>query len=629
MFVIDVIPLKRGVQIDTLSYYSATKYECGTVLTIPVRNQSFLGVVTRTEEVSGAKTALRAATFSLKKLPPQENVQSLSPAYIQTAEELSLYYASSVGAILYNLLPPDIRNGEIPLPHTHHVIPTETFTPEVLTAHSRERYLSYRSLVRETFAHSGSVVCVVPTSGEANELFKYLSPGIVDRTILLTSTMGKPHMRAAYEALDDFSKPKLIIATPSHSLLERHDITLVIMECARSPYYKELVRPYLDYREVHRVHAKHAGRRIIMADIVPRSEEEYMRRTDEYQTYGENPKRIETKAKLELVLMQEKLDGTTPFKLFSPKVIEAIKEVLKKRGHVFLFAARRGLSPVVACLDCGYIFRSEESGAPYSLIRTNKNGVEERWFVCPSSGERKRAQDTCDECGSWRLRERGIGIQYVHDELGKLLPKTAITLFDHTTASTHKKAMFLAHTFYNTKGSIMIGTTMALPYIHEPIDVSIVVNMDSLNATPTWRLQEENFALLLKLRELTKQTVYVQARTKERSLIDLAARGSIEQFYNEELELRKTFSYPPFATFVHLTWQGQKDVVEKMENLIKTVLAPYGISIYNSSFPPKGAVMQFGLIRLPPNKWPDQQLAATLRELPPSIRIVINPDRII
>ncbi len=61
-------------------------------------------------------------------------------------------------------------------------------------------------------------------------------------------------------------------------------------------------------------------------------------------------------------------------------------------------------------MDCAHIFRSPQSGAPYSLVRTYKGDTEERWFVCGASGERVRAADTCSQCGSWRLKERGIGV---------------------------------------------------------------------------------------------------------------------------------------------------------------------------------------------------------------------------
>jgi primosomal protein N' len=166
MYVITVVPLKRGITIDTLSYFGSEAYAPGTIVSIPVRNQQVLGLVTEATEVSAAKTALRAATFSLRKLPPQRGTSMLGTAYVQTAESLGKAYAAPLGTILYNLLPPEIRIGEIPIPHTHHVEHKVTESIEVLQAREDERHLVYRSLVRETFAHAGSILFVTPTSFE-------------------------------------------------------------------------------------------------------------------------------------------------------------------------------------------------------------------------------------------------------------------------------------------------------------------------------------------------------------------------------------------------------------------------------------------------------------------------------
>jgi primosomal protein N' len=111
-----------------------------------------------------------------------------------------------------------------------------------------------------------------------------------------------------------------------------------------------------------------------------------------------------------------------------------------QKGRVFLYAARQGLAPAIVCYDCGYLFRCPESGAPYSLMRTYEEDTERRWFISSTSGKRVRASDTCPDCGSWRLREQGYGVQQVLDEVQALFPNTPTTLFDSTTASTRRKA---------------------------------------------------------------------------------------------------------------------------------------------------------------------------------------------
>lgn len=629
MYVISVVPLKRGIGLDTLSYFGNEAYAKGTILSIPIRNSIVLGLVTDVKEVSTAKTALRAATFSLRKLPPQKNPTLLSDAYINTAHDLSNYYAAPLGTVLYNLLPPDVRSGDIPLPHTHHIAHTESHQPQILATPKRERFVAYRSLVRETFAHSGSVLCVVPSSVEADEIREALLQGIEDRIIMLTSAMTKTQLKKSYEALEDFSKTKLIIATPTHSLIERHDITHVIIEHARSPYFKEHTRPYIDYRDVLRTHSRYTGRKLIFGDMLVRTEEEVLRRNEIYSTFGDSRKRIDLQGELTVVEMAQAGQRDIPFAVFSNTVLEAIKETKKKKGRIFLFAARRGLAPVVSCMDCGYIFRSSESGSPYSLVRTMKNNVEERWFVCGTSGERIRAAETCPVCTSWKLKERGIGIQHVYDELHKIFPDTPTILFDHITARTYKKATFLRDSFYKEKGVILLGTHMALPYLVKNIDLAVVVNMDALLATPTWRLEEENLALLLNLREITAGTVFVQTRAPLTNVLRFAKQGAIEQFYTEELELRKAFNYPPYSTFVHFTWQGTPEVVQKLEATLKELFKDYELSVYQNPTSTSEQPIMYGLIRTKTNEWPDPKLVALMRQVSPVVRVVINPDKIV
>jgi primosomal protein N' len=629
MYVIEVIPLKRGSAIEKLSYFSSSIYPTGTIISIPFRSSTIQGMVVSGQEVSATKAALRAATFSLRKLPNQPDTVALSPEFIRTAEELALLYATHVNVVLYALLAPDIRSGDISLPHTPHIKVAERHIPEVFTASMIERYDVYRALVRETFAHSGSLLLVAPTSAEAAEAFARLSSGIEDRVVLLSSTITRSELKKQYVRLSDFTKPQLIIATLSHSIIERHDITTMILEHERSPHYRERTRPYLDYRDVLTTYAHHTGRRIILADLIPRSEEENARREEQYGTLGEPKKRIVLPGKLELVHMNDKPGVTSPFILFSPAVRAAIETTIKERGRTFLFTARRGLAPVVSCIDCGYIFRSEESSAPFSLIRTRKNDIEERWFVCPVSGHREPAADTCPTCGSWRLRERGIGIQFVHDELGKLFPHLPVILFDHMSASTYKKACFLRDKFYDTKGAVMLGTHMAIPYLTKPMTTSVVVNMDALLATPTWRQQEDTLAHLLQLREQTTGIVFIQTRTGDNDIIEHARQGSIEKFFDEELELRKTFNYPPYTYFIHLTWQGSEQVVKDIEQLVREILKTITVTYYSAPPSKKGTQIRYGLIRVSRIDWPSLSLVMLIRSLPNNVRVMLNPDRIV
>jgi primosomal protein N' (replication factor Y) len=370
---------------------------------------------------------------------------------------------------------------------------------------------------------------------------------------------------------------------------------------------------------------------LLLGDVLPRTETEAKRREEFYSTEGEQTKRIAFAAPLTIIEQKDIPTPGTPFSLFSKKLQESVSTTLSGRGRVFLYSARRGLAPVVSCIDCGHIFRCPNSGTPFSLIRTiNAKGEEERWFVSRVSGRRTRAADTCDNCGSWRLRERGIGIQSVYDDCLERFPGQEIILFDHITASTPKRAQALIEKFYAARGTMLIGTQMALPYLStRGVTLTAVTSLDAARATPTWRSDETHLRLLLNLRELSEKEVIVQTRTTPDALLKSAEAGTIESFYTEELALREALRYPPFYTFIVLSWQGTKTAIEKTEIEIKNRTSAYEGTFYSDPLSTSTKILRHALFRLPAKSPERLELITLLRHFPPYIKIEIDPNRIV
>lgn len=630
MEVVTVIPLCKGNQLENLTYYSSTHYPIGTIIEVPLRNSPVLGLVTNSVPASATKTALRRATFSLKRIPAQTATSTLPPTLLETAKQLAERYPYSVGGLLHKLLPKDVHEYK------------EVFTPSlpciknfkiaeitVLQALFEERIRVYRSKIREAFAHRGSVLIVVPTSSDVDNIYEHLKTGIEKRIVVLSNSQTKKQRDRAYQLFTDVSQAQLIIATPSHCFLERHDLTNIIIEQSNSQFYRMKTRPYLDMRDVLKVFSAVSDRQLLLGDIFPDTNDEQRRRDGIYSTEDEHPKRLVFPGNCKIIKQNDKPTSTTPFELYDKKVLEEIRQRTKKRERVFVYAARRGLAPVVACIDCGHIFRCKDSGAPYSLLLTrSKEGLEERWFVSSAGGKKIPAADTCTSCGSWRLRERGIGIQHMFSELKTHLD-TEVILFDHTTASTKQKAQQIMSNFFETKGAVLIGTAMALPFLDKSVHLSVVPSVDALRTIPTWRAEEEFFSTILRIREFTTSTCLIQTRTEIDTSLSYTKSGQVEKFYDEELELRQALSFPPYSTFVHLTITGSNDYVTENEAFLKEKLQKWNPQQYPSLQSTANKKVRHTLITIPASAWPDAALMSVLKELPPSIRIEINPNKIV
>lgn len=631
MFVIEVIPLIRGTKINSLSYFSSTGYPIGTFLTVKIRKKEYKAIVTELHNVSDAKSNLRSAAFTLQKLPPQKKPFTVPENVRKTAESLTKIYPSSVGAILFQLLPPEVRIGKYEYPTVSTFVHSEETIPRILTAPSKDRFIAYRSHIRSVLAKRGSVMFVAPTSTEVESAYELLAPGIEDRVVMFSPNQSERERARAYEAFEDTSIAKVVLATTSHAYLDRVDLLSIIIEGEASDYYSGRTRPYLDHRTALIEHAKTTGRSILLGDILPRSEVETKRREEIYSTEGEEVKRIAFASPLTIIQQSDTPSADTPFTLFSNALKTRITDTLEGRGRVFLYGARRGISPVVTCIDCGHIFRCPDSGTPYSLMRTtSKTGNEERWFVSTTSGKRLRAADTCPSCGSWRLRERGIGIQSVYDECTENFPDAKIILFDHLTASTKKRAHELIKSYYSERKTILVGTQMAIPHLFKDgVDFSAIISLDATRANPTWKTDENVLRLLLQLRELSQVGVLVQTRTPADHVLDCASAGTIESFYDEELALRQALKYPPFATFILLSWQGSPEAIEKVETEVKGRTKDFDGTYYSNPLSTDSKILRHCLFRLPIKDVKTTELINIIRTFPPYIKVEIDPNRIV
>jgi primosomal protein N' len=630
MFVIEVIPLIRGTKIDTLSYYSAIDYGVGAFLNVPIRGKNQRAIVVNTKSVSEQKTALKNATFTLRKLPEQSEGSKVPENIKLTANKLATIYPTSLGSILFQLLPPDVRLGNYQFPTVSTLTANEDSTPYILTAAIKERYVSYRSHIRSILARRGSVVFVVPTSADISYAVANLTTGIEDRVVVFSPSQTKKEREKAYKDYEDTSLAKLIITTPSHAYLDRVDLLSIIIEQSASDYYQTSTRPYLDHRTALITYAKTTGRSCILGDVLPRTEDEHLRREDIYNTYNDTTKRIAFSVPLTIIEQKDRSTPDVPFALFSKELIARVNTILESKGRVFLYGARRGLAPVVTCIDCGHIFRCPDSQTPYSLVKTiSPTGNEERWFVSGTSGRKVRAADTCPTCGSWRLKTRGIGIQHVFDDAHNHFNKAKILLLDHTTATTRKRAEKIIAEFYSSRNVILVGTQMALPYLqNEGVDLSAVMSLDATRANPTWRADENVFRLLLELRELSHHEVMVQTRSAPDSVLINATHGSLELFYNEEIDLRRSLSYPPFATFMLLSWLGSKETVKEVENGLKHLLSEFTGSYYSNPASTNEKTLRHALFRLTKST-ELEAFIEKVRQAPPYIKIERNPNRIV
>lgn len=633
MRIITVIPISRGISKDTLTYFTNKEVPVGSIVSVPLRSKTTYGLVTASRVASEIKSEIKSLSYSIKKVEKISARTFLSPAFIEASQKIADYNACSVGAVLSALIPKVILEGSDKLSCNPRLTSgvTSFYETVLLQSEDEERYATYKSLIREEFAKGRSVFFCLPTTEDLLNAKSLLEKGIEKYTFVLHGGLPKKESTALWQKIMDEEHPLLIIGTGSFLSLPKSNLGTIILDKESSRGYKMQTRPFIDIRTVAEILAKELKIRLVLGDIFLRTETLWQEKNGGFSQLSPLKFRSLSTADCQIINMKAPQDQKKKqFKIFDDKLKEMLKGAREKNEHTFLFCGRKGLYPITLCSDCGTVVVCKNCKAPVVLYGKPASSKPTRdsgnLFVCHHCGERRDAAELCLHCKGWRLNPMGIGIEQVEIELKSIVPEAKVFIMDKDHVSTHKKAVKIRDSFYNTAGAIMIGTEMALSYLNQKIENSAVVSIDSYFSIPDFQINEKIFHILLSLRDLAEKNLVFQTRQDNTKIFDYAMRGNLLDFYRDEIAEREEIGYPPFTTYIKLTLEGERNTIKKQMAETVEFMKPYDVTVFDAWNPiVRGKHIVHGLISLPAGKWVDKVLLQKLRELSPQYIIKIDP----
>ncbi|MFC1730649.1 hypothetical protein ACFL6I_09980 [candidate division KSB1 bacterium] len=509
MHLIHVIPISRGITKDRLSYFSKKDIPKGAIVSVPIRNKLTPAIVESTEDVKDVKTKLRQSPFPIKKIEEIKNTQIFSPEFMSAVLETADYTTGTAGAIINTLVPKVILNDPKKVQEKMHEDGTKenvqkevTYERLVLQTDKDERYSTYRSLIREAFARKQSVFICMPTLHDVEQFVSKSEKGIGTYMFGLHSGLTKKKILERWNSAIKEKHPIAIVGTGSFLSIPRSDIKTIILERESSSVYKSQVRPYVDIRVFADFLARKTGARIVYADSFLRIETLH----NYYDGFSAElaPLRFRPLSPAEHSIIDMKNYKPTikgRYEIISHELARLVEDTKRDAAHMFIFSARRGLSPTTVCSDCGATVTSSDSDAPMVLHKTSKGNI----FYCHQNGEVRSANERCRVCGGWKLVALGAGIQLVEEQLKERFPEHSFFRIDSDITNTYKKARAVVKEWQNTPGGVLIGTEMALSHIEEPIEHIAVASIDSLLSIPDFKIETKILSILLTLRSLAQQ----------------------------------------------------------------------------------------------------------------------------
>ncbi|HWC57617.1 MAG TPA: hypothetical protein VG621_01530 [Candidatus Paceibacterota bacterium] len=544
MYVATVIPTARGIPFDTLTYYSPEALAPGTLVVIPLGKQIIMGIVVDTLPLIHAKTLVKKAPFSLKKIKQVVGYSGYFSHVVHALQSSALTQMVPLGAIAATVMPSSLfdflRKQPFDTPDTTMVPTAEAGSESVEVGTTEERVNHYRQLIRSAFAAKKSVYLVAPTIRAVEQWKEMLAKGIQKYAFALHSKSTKKYVRNVCSTLATSDRPVVVCMTPGFFFIPRTDLGHVIIEDESSTLYKTNDRYAIDSRICIHHFCRLMQLHIVWGDTLPRFETlQRLKALHLPRTYVPD--------KLHLVAVSP-YRGTLP-----QEVIDLVHHAQKKKYRLFIYTHRKGVASLSRCADCGTVVTCPTCALPM-VLRTQmlSDGSRLHSFVCTHCGDTLPSSHVCSLCGSWNITPLAIGTESVRDALITHIGEQQVITIDDDLVPESATLEKLLLSIRQKKFVVVVGTTKFLPYIKH-IHYTLIPYIDRLLSIPSFRTVENTLRLIMECNEHSDKGVVVFTRTPDFPFIKKLSTQKINTIISDELELRREFGYPPYGVVLKLS----------------------------------------------------------------------------
>ncbi|WP_038057122.1 replication restart helicase PriA [Thermodesulfobacterium hydrogeniphilum] len=354
---------------------------------------------------------------------------------------------------------------------------------------------------------------------------------------------------------------QIVVGTRSAIFAPIDNLGLIVVDEEHDPSYKEekLACKY-HARDLALIRGKMENIPVILGSATPSIKSFYWAKKGKYHLFTLKERPYTT-------LPDIKLIENKKFSLISDKLKEEIEKILSEKKSVFLYLNRRGYAPLVRCEECHYIWSCPNCGIPLTYHK------EDNKLLCHYCNFELNVFTVCPHCGGTKVKFQRAGTEKVEEEIRKLFPEVEIVRLDRDSVSTEKKLLQVLEKIYKEGAKIIVGTQMGV-HGHNFPEVNLVgiLRAEEGLLIPFYKAGERSFQLLIQAagragRKKEKGKVIFQTFLVEHYVIKYALEQDYEGFYEEEIKLRKKFSFPPFCRLATIRIEGIKEEKVKEKSL--------------------------------------------------------------
>ena len=393
--------------------------------------------------------------------------------------------------------------------------------------------------------------------------------------------------------LNNCSKAQLVVGVRSSVYLPFKDLGLVVIDEEHDSSYRQFdPAPRLQARDSAIMLANIFKAKTLLGTATPSIESMHNVKVGKYGfVYLSKRYTNFLPPIIELIDIKDKQHRKRMNGHFSDILIEEMTNTLSQGKQVLLFQNRRGYAPIVQCMHCGTVPQCPHCDVSLTFHHSSNQ------LRCHYCGYAIPMPKTCIACGSVDLKTKGFGTEQISKELEVLFPQVAIDRMDQDTTNGKYGYEKILAKFEQQETQILVGTQMISKGLDfENIGLVGVMNADALIHSPDYRAYERSFQLLLQVsgragRSAQRGKVLIQTYNPQHPVIQQVLQNDFKGMYQNQIEERQSFSYPPFVQMIKITLKNSNfnrtnEGAEWFANALKEAFASKkGIEILGPEFP--------------------------------------------
>lgn len=436
--------------------------------------------------------------------------------------------------------------------------------------------------------------------------------------------------------LNNCSKAQLVVGVRSSVYLPFKDLGLVVIDEEHDSSYRQFdPAPRLQARDSAIMLANLFKAKTLLGTATPSIKSMHNVKVGKYGfVYLSKRYANFLPPTIELIDIKDKQHRKRMNGHFSDILIEEMTNTLSQGKQVLLFQNRRGYAPIVQCMHCGTVPQCPHCDVSLTFHHSSNQ------LRCHYCGYAIPMPKTCIACGSVDLKTKGFGTEQISKELEILFPQVAIDRMDQDTTNGKYGYEKILAKFEQQETQILVGTQMISKGLDfENIGLVGVMNADALIHSPDYRAYERSFQLLLQVsgragRSAQRGKVLIQTYNPQHPVIQQVLQNDFKGMYQNQIEERQSFSYPPFVqmikiTLKHTNFNRTNEGAEWFANALKEAFASKkGIEILGPEFPLisriKNEYMKDVLVKVKPSELSIHHTKKQIKRIETSFQSISN-----